>query len=320
MRSFLAITAMLACCSGTHAQLQLEKRYALGEPIVATAQNPAPKNARVAYDWRADSKGCTVVPLGDGRTAHIWACPGKHTLDLVVAVAGEDSISVVRYERDFLVIGSGPSPSIDTLADLVSVESAEILAEFHSDWSQQLDKLSNRNNFDKAYLSTRTGLNLADTEQAYAAIDARLDQVRDFPDALAAELLAIAEEFGGEAPEPTPPPEPDPTSGQRIVLIVHETQDDTPDFSRVLVQLRSGTEADYLKKQGHKLYILDDDTRDTNGQKPGVLEKYDSDIQSVGLPAMLVIDPKTEKLIKSRRLQEGVTASNVTEYIRQAGG
>lgn len=322
MKPLITFLALLLSCAGAHAQVQIDKRYAQGQPIVAKALDKVPQGSAVAYKWVDLSPGCVVLPVGNGQTAHLWASVGKHELLLVVAFDQGDKAPRLDFHRAEFVVTADPNPTpIDeSLVDLVSPESAKVLAEFHEDWSKQLGKLSNRENFNLAYKSTREGLKLTDAAEAYAVIDSRLAAVEDFPAELAAELADIAQEFGGD-PQPVPPePDPEPETGPRVVLIVHETQDDTADFGRMAVQLRNGTEADWLNKQGHKLFIFDDDTLDLNGNKPEILAKYEAEVASVGLPALVIIDRKTEQAVKVLKLRPDATASNVTEYIRQTGG
>lgn len=120
-------------------------------------------------------------------------------------------------------------------------------------------------------------------------------------------------------PEPDPVP-PEPESGPRVVLIVHETTDDAPWLKSLMVKLRSGIEADYLASKGHLAVFLDDDLTDGDQNKAELLHRYADAVTEDKLPALLIIDRSTEKLITSERLAPGTTAANITEAIRQTGG
>jgi hypothetical protein len=86
----------------------------LGEPIVITCTLPE-GTGPTAYDWRVtplDSEGrAAFVPLGDGKTIHVWATPGVHEVELVIAYTGDSPLPIiVRREANINVEGAPPPP------------------------------------------------------------------------------------------------------------------------------------------------------------------------------------------------------------------
>lgn len=126
----------------------------------------------------------------------------------------------------------------------------------------------------------------------------------------------------GQAPPPGPQPEPVPPTptpvpvGKLTAVIIHETEQDTPAFARMAVALRSGSAATWLKDNGHKLLILDDDTVDADG-KPMALVATLKQL-GVQMPALFVLDAQDNVVLK-HALADTTTADNVVEYLRRIG-
>lgn len=145
-------------------------------------------------------------------------------------------------------------------------------------------------------------------------------------------LLAVAGTHDGKAqvavaihtlvigkPVPPKPPEPPvPVSGKRAVLILRETADATDRTRALIVGLRAGAQASYLKSKGHSLTILDDDTVDKDG-KP-VLDKWTPHIAGLTLPVCIVYDPETRTILDKQSLPAAATADTVIEFLKRAGG
>lgn len=129
----------------------------------------------------------------------------------------------------------------------------------------------------------------------------------------------------GQAPQPPPgpgpsPPEPAPapTAGKRTVLLVYETLDVTPAFSRLVNGLRIGTNAAYLKSKGHALHLIDDDAVNGDGAKAALLAKY---ADSVKFPRSLIVaDTATGAVIAVGEVTDNSTAAGVVDFIKQNGG
>lgn len=120
----------------------------------------------------------------------------------------------------------------------------------------------------------------------------------------------------GPAP-PDPGPQP-PTVGQRELILFYESGDNTPAFSRLILDLRDGTAAKYFAERKHTLTILDDDTPDPNGQRAKVIEKWQAEI--TGTPILLVVDKATGALVGKKVLGDDATGVTVVDIVKQFGG
>lgn len=128
--------------------------------------------------------------------------------------------------------------------------------------------------------------------------------------------------ISGIAPPPTPPkppippkPEPEPpvVAGKRKVIIVRESSKDDAAMSRLLINLRDGTAADYLKSKGHLLDVLDADQL-----KPS--DPWQPLLTDVTLPAAFYVDTETNTIVYKENLAKTVTADNVIETLKRHGG
>lgn len=128
-------------------------------------------------------------------------------------------------------------------------------------------------------------------------------------------LLTVA----GNAPQP-PVVNPDvidppvvPTPGKRVVAIIHESQETTPQLAQLKVKIRTGPIGQYLFDKGHTLLILEDD----HGT---VVKPWMDLLQGVQLPAVVIKDPASPAVIAKRSIMVNDTADTLLSYIRQHGG
>lgn len=129
-------------------------------------------------------------------------------------------------------------------------------------------------------------------------------------------------------PEPTPeppkpdPPKPDPppvVEGPRSVLIIRESLKDTPEFGGLLVGIRNGEAAGYLKSRGHKLFTLDDNDKDMGGQPTPLVEKWRPHYAGMTLPAVFILSDKGE-LVHKQSIDAKASDPNVVLDILKAHG
>lgn len=317
--------------SSSLAQIETTELAAIGAPCVASSVGLVKDEDDVAYAWRIEPRTaggrCAIVPITGTNQAHYWATAGKHRIYLAVAVAGIDSITNQLHHTDILMSADPlpPDPVDDSLAALVSFPSAIRLAALHSDWAAAVSNgtVKTRREFDVAYKVDRDSLKLGDASQAYLVIDERLESTKGIGKELAAGLTAIAEDFASKPqPQPDPPPEPDPVpeKGPRVALIVRETSNDTPRRSAQFIRLRSGTEANYLRENGHRVYILDDDAVDGDGNKAPLLKRYEDEIRDAGIPTLILLDAKSEVILGTERLTPNFTAADIITKIKKVGG
>jgi hypothetical protein len=128
---------------------------------------------------------------------------------------------------------------------------------------------------------------------------------------IAGEIAKVAEELGA-APGPTPPI----PGGQKHIVILRETADDTPEQARMWNLLRTGEHAAYLKSKGHKLEILDDDSVDQNGQPSKLVEGLKP--LATSLPFLFILEPSDGRPLHSQAVP--ATAAQVMEVIKSHGG
>src|SRR5262249_17322013 len=120
---------------------------------------------------------------------------------------------------------------------------------------------------------------------------------------------------------PLPPPVPPaPTPGQRAVLMIWESGNPSTDVARLITGLRAGTQAAYLKQQGHTLSILDKDEKDESGQPSKTAQAWAPMFAGMALPAVFVIDPKSNTLIHKESIPQTATADSVIAIVKANGG
>src|SRR5574338_1352403 len=114
-----AYSLLLSLLAASHAaaQIHVEERYELGQPIVATAD--APEGA--ALDWRCSEivtlpSGVEVLGLAEAgvvpvdSSAHVWAKEGRYRLELTVATVVEGRAVLARHTAKFAVGQPAPVP------------------------------------------------------------------------------------------------------------------------------------------------------------------------------------------------------------------
>jgi len=123
---------------------------------------------------------------------------------------------------------------------------------------------------------------------------------------------------------PPSPPKPDvvvptPIEGPLSIFLIHEAKEKTPALARTITDLRAGAAADYLAKQKHSLLILDDDSKDANGEPSAVLKQWREKYATVKLPAVLIV-AKSGAVLHADTLKDGATADNIVELVRAKEG
>lgn len=120
---WLVVLAILASCSVLWGEIQLKPQYADHEPIVATVSVPGMPEGAVLRKAKFKCPGASIVKV-DESTFHIWAAPGKYTIEATgtwrlyqtiidkqdkewKVIADEDDY---EFTIDFTVGGPGPNP------------------------------------------------------------------------------------------------------------------------------------------------------------------------------------------------------------------
>jgi hypothetical protein len=118
----------------------------------------------------------------------------------------------------------------------------------------------------------------------------------------------------GPAPGPVVPPVVVPTKGPRTAIIVRESNDDTTAFSEMIDAFRNGPNAEYLRAQGHSLFVLDDDDVDAAGKPLAVLEA----LKPFSGRELIIRDTKSGKVISRQPCP--ADANGLRAALEKAGG
>ena len=128
-------------------------------------------------------------------------------------------------------------------------------------------------------------------------------------------------------PKPIPPKPPDPEpvpNGKRAILVIRETEDSTPEISRLITSLQGGapnSPAMYIREKGHTLSFLDDDSVTEDGKSSPYVTAWRPFYQDLQLPAILIIEPQTGAAGKVLyRGQLPKTAVEVIDLLKRYGG
>jgi hypothetical protein len=134
--------------------------------------------------------------------------------------------------------------------------------------------------------------------------------------------IVIVWQVATTLPAPGPGPKPNPPipviEGQRIAVIIRETEDESPAFARMVVALRNGDHAAYLAAKGHTLYVYDQHQQDDVGQ-PLELVQTLLPLHSQ-LPALFILDGSDGRPLHHETLPADVTADDVLAILKGAGG
>ncbi len=139
-------------------------------------------------------------------------------------------------------------------------------------------------------------------------------------------IKTFAVTLGGTTP-PTPPdvpPKPPvvipnpPVPGPRQVLILHESGDDNPAMSRLLVSMASTKGREYLKSKGHAYFNFDVDGKRPDGTPDPNVVAWKAAL-NVPLPAIAILDSSGAVLFKVS-LADGTTTDDVISILRSNGG
>lgn len=128
---------------------------------------------------------------------------------------------------------------------------------------------------------------------------------------------------GGKVNPPTPDPVNPVVAGKRIVVVLFESQAQSPEFSRLRISLQAGEAKAYIKQKGHDVYFFDEQQKDASGSILPVIGYLKSNAGGKKLPAVFVcesIDGKLGKVVHVESITTETTADNVVEYIRRGGG
>lgn len=108
--------------------------------------------------------------------------------------------------------------------------------------------------------------------------------------------------------------------GPRGVVVIHETEDQTPATGRLIVKLRNGEAAAYFKDKEHSLLILDKDAKDKDGNPSPVVKEWLGQIGDMPLPVLVIYEPKSRKLLIKESLAKDATVDTILAALKAKGG
>ena len=306
--------------------------------IAAEVTKPiASDSASVNYEWEHSIEIETESIYG-GRFLRIWAPPGTHWLKCRTTVIDWDARKFESKvdQKTFTVGAPTPVPPVpptptDDYCQLVTQQQAVVLKDLYESQARVLTRIDST--LASTFLIAHDALLRSKGLQAHGAVNlvhARLVSVVGSGDtviegALKAQLIqtltAIAADFqcgpGPGPPVPPTPPTPPPVEeGPRVVVIVRESESEPQWSVNLMNDLREGRGSDHIERKNHKLYVLDPNDKDADGNPSPILEFLKSDPQAP--PAIYIIDELKKNIIASEPLPQ--STDGVLELLKKNGG
>lgn len=293
---------------GTEA-IEVAESTPLGKPIVAKVD--LDEGERVI--WKSDA-GASLIKADKCR-AYIWATPGAHVVEAVLIPAGDGEPFWLK--AGYSVGGAPPTPPVvvKTLAELAGKDAATF-AEIVTDGRSGLAKFTTVAKFHEYLALAYDFAKIPADHPAALEIKSRIDAAASgtLTDAsrksLDVALAKVVTDLGAK------PPVPPVTEGKRLVVIVADLKDTTPERAAMFNNLRTGTEAQYLSSKGHQLLILDEAQETADGTPDPFVAKLKA--MGEALPAEFVLDLQTKAVIAKQALPS--TSAAVVDFVKGNGG
>lgn len=315
-RFLLAAFSVAITSLSLAAEIEIPSLTPLGKEL--SAKVAVETGERVA--WLADA-GSTVVKSGDGR-AYIWATPGTHEIKAILVPAGD--ADPIILSATYSVGDAPPTPPVvvKTLAELAG-DKAAILAEIVADGRGGLDQFQTVAQLQKYFTVAYDMVKIPQTHPAAIEIKRRIDSAGSgsLSDAkvrqsIEAALAKIASDLGTKPPGPTPPPV---VEGKRLVIVLHEVDDQSAAFANLKIStVNNSPAAKYFRDNGHTVQFLEEEQKGADGQPYPLVEQLKA--LNVGVPAVFILDPATKAVTYKQKLEPGVTADNLVEFTKRGGG
>jgi len=107
--------------------------------------------------------------------------------------------------------------------------------------------------------------------------------------------------------------------GPRDVFIVRNTADDSPELARLMVNLRDGKSAEYLKEKQHNLRIVSYDAVDKDGKPSSEVSALRAVIGDKSRP-VVVVSVKDGAVIHCEAIPMGMTDEQFISLLKRHGG
>lgn len=123
------------------------------------------------------------------------------------------------------------------------------------------------------------------------------------------------------SPSPAPPP-PDRLEGKRLLLLIRETSDVTPQQNLTEIAMRQGFAADYLKRKGHLLLIQSDDQPLPVNIPPAAKTAFEK-AKNMPQPVLAIINPAADAssgVLTVESIPADIKPEVLLELIKKHGG
>ena len=108
--------------------------------------------------------------------------------------------------------------------------------------------------------------------------------------------------------------------GPRIVLLVRETSDVTPQLANAETLLRDGPAADYLASKKHKLLILSDDMPLPDKAPASVVAGFAKAKAAIRAVAVCVASDSDKGVLGVEKIAPTATADDILAVVKKYGG
>lgn len=111
-----------------------------------------------------------------------------------------------------------------------------------------------------------------------------------------------------------------PATGPRIVLLVRETSDVTPQLANAETLLRDGPAADYLAAKRHRLLILSDDIPLPDKAPASVKAGFAKAKSAMPSVAVCVASDSEKGVVGVEQIKPTATADDILAVVKKHGG
>ena len=116
----------------------------------------------------------------------------------------------------------------------------------------------------------------------------------------------------GAANPPKPPPTPIVKTGRRVVLVVDEEMQRTPEFNLMTLEMRNDT---YYDEKRHLILMLSDDQ-----EPPTAYQTVFNQLKSMTFPACAIIDADSSAVLFTGSLDPKLKAADFKSLVQKHGG
>ena len=136
----------------------------------------------------------------------------------------------------------------------------------------------------------------------------------------ARERLQAMPQMAPVVPQPDPHVPPTPVvSGRRVIFLVREAKEVTPQFNRTELDLTSGESWKVLTQKKHDLLILSDD-RGIPSNYPAIAQAAFQKAKGLSLPSIAILDPASWAELYVGPVDKNAKPEDIMSLIQKYGG